>query len=494
MSLYKRLALSLTIGFAAIIYLVMWWSGELKENTQLESEQRLHIGLAKHLAQDNPLLAQGVYDYDALKNLFHTLMLLGPSFEFYYLDQTGEIVAHSTDESKIKQQRVSLDPVAALIDGTQLLPVLGDDPRQLDQKKIFSASPVFKDGQLQGFLYIIIRGEHYDSIFETVKSDNQFGLTSLIVGLSLLFLLILLLGLFRYFTLPLCQISNGIKNLDTSQINDKALNLNLSLPQDEELELVVVTINQLLVQLQSQFSQLQDIDEQRRTMLADLSHDLRTPLASLQGYIETLSIQGDNLSAQERMRFIDISMKNAKNLQRLIDQIFELAYLEGGQVTIERESIALGELIYDVAAKFELAATEKEIIIEVIPSKLSYQAIADIGKLERVLSNLIDNAIRHTPKGGHIALEVSEYPTDNNKLQISVRDNGVGIEQHELKHIFQARYRATNSQEDNQKHAGLGLAISHQLVQLFDSELTVKSQINKGTCFQFCLPKNIATS
>lgn len=491
MSLYKRLALSLTLVFAAIIYLLIWWSGELKENTQLESEQRLHLGLASHLVQDNPLLAQGVYDYDALKSLFHTLMMLGPSFEFYYLDPTGKIITYSAEPGKVKRSSVSLEPVKALISRSQDLPILGQDPRQHEHSKIFSAAPVIKDEKLQGYLYMIIRGENYDSIFEAVQADNRFGITSTIVGFSLLFLLVILLGLFRYFTLPLCKISNGIKKLEENKISDKNLMLTLSLPEDEELQLVVSTINELLKQLQGQYQQLQNIDEQRRLLLADLSHDLRTPLSNLQGYIETLYLQGDSLSSADRKKFIDISMKNSQNLKHLIDQIFELAYLEGDQVRLNTESIVIGELIYDIAAKFELAAKEKGITISITPRSLTNKALVDIGKLERVLSNLIDNAIRHTAAGGQVILSVDANDCAPKQLKLSVRDTGVGIAEDELQQIFSARYRASNTKEDSQKHGGLGLAISHKLVDLFESELVVESTLGQGSCFSFTLPTRL---
>src|SRR5690606_15363707 len=125
----------------------------------------------------------------------------------------------------------------------------------------------------------------------------------------------------------------------------------------------------MLTRIQQQFSQLQQIDNQRRTLLADLSHDLRTPLASLQGYIETLAINASNLSEQERQRFTEICLKNAQDLKRLIDQIFELVYLEGGQVTLNQESFPLGELLHDVVAKFALKTRAKQIQLQITPNQ-----------------------------------------------------------------------------------------------------------------------------
>ena len=115
-----------------------------------------------------------------------------------------------------------------------------------------------------------------------------------------------------------------------------------------EVQRLGCAFKDMLAHIDHQFDQLQSIDNQRRILLADLSHDLRTPLASLQGYIETLALSGDSLSPADRARFMDISLKNSRNLKRLIDQIFELAYLEGGQVTLNQESFALGELLQDI--------------------------------------------------------------------------------------------------------------------------------------------------
>lgn len=487
MSLYQRLALSLTFVFGLIIYLVLWWSGELQQNTKLESEQRLHLGLAEHLVTDNPLLAEGVYDYDGLKNLFHTLMMLGPSFEFYYIDPQGKILTYSAEPGKVKRDSVDIAPIKQLLNDNSVLPILGDDPRHLSRSKIFSTAPVLKNGQLQGYLYMIIGGEIYDSVWESVRADNRLREMASFAVASIAVLLALLLIMFRLFTAPLCKLATEVSKLGPDVENNGAVEIVLPKSTDSEIQTVISSFDLLLSQVRGQLAQLQNIDEHRRVLLADLSHDLRTPLANLQGYIETLKINGDKLSAEERDRFIDISMRNANNLKRLIDQIFELAYLEGGQVTLQNEAVSLGELLYDVAAKFELTAQDKHIKINIEPAQFDHQVFADIAKLERVLTNLIDNAIRHTNSGGQITLIVEALSNEPSRLKVAVRDTGIGINQHELAHVFDSRYRATNTQEDKNTHVGLGLAISKKLVELFDSELFVESEVGIGTEFSFKL-------
>ncbi|MDN4502766.1 HAMP domain-containing sensor histidine kinase [Alteromonadaceae bacterium BrNp21-10] len=483
-SLYQRLAVSLVVVFILLLSAFIWGSDHLHTNTKLQAEQQLHLGLAEHLVQDNPLLQEGGYDHDALENLFHTLMILGPSFEFYYVDTNGHILAYSAEPGKVKRDRIDLQPILALINQSKELPILGDDPRDQQRQKIFSAAPVYQGEVIQGYLYMIIGGEVYDSILAGIQ-NNQFAKNLALFGIAaMVFLLIALLVMFRFFTSPLRRLMADVEKVKAAGFDIDVSDLaDWQSKGNNEVQLLGSAFQQMLLHIQGQYSQLQQLDSQRRVLLADLSHDLRTPLANLHGYIETLAINADTLDDDERRRFIDISLKNAGNLKRLIDQIFELAYLEGGQVTLNQEPFPLGELLHDVVAKFALKAQSKDITMAINPSQFDYQVFADIGKLERVLTNLIENAIRHTPQGGTIQIGVSSAA--DNKIRIDLRDTGVGISEKEIAFIFDARYQATNTKDDKTLHAGLGLAISRKLMALLDSDLQVQSELGRGTCFSF---------
>ncbi|MEM7015717.1 MAG: HAMP domain-containing sensor histidine kinase, partial [Pseudomonadota bacterium] len=237
-----------------------------------------------------------------------------------------------------------------------------------------------------------------------------------------------------------------------------------------------------------QFKQLQENDQSRRELLAQLSHDLRTPLSSVQGYIETIELQHEKLSRDEIHQYVEIALKSTQHLRRLIEQIFELAHLESGQVNVEMESFPLSELLFDIAAKFSIKASDKNIKLLIEPAQSSYQVFTDIGKLERVLSNLIENAIRHTESGGSITLKVKELETEN-KLCIHVIDNGCGITAQDLPYIFNTRYRGVNARGNKVEHGGFGLAIAQKLLSLLNSKISVRSQPGEGTEFMFELHK-----
>ncbi|MBU2871780.1 HAMP domain-containing sensor histidine kinase [Colwellia sp. E2M01] len=489
-SLYQRLAITLCAAFMIMASLLIWWSNSLVQQSKYQAEQKLHLHLAEHLAHDNPLLQDGVYDKAALENLFHTLMLLGPAFEFYFLDTQGNILTYSADPAKIKRQKVSLIPLKKLIEQPQKAPIFGDDPRGINTSKIFSASPIYQDEKLQGYLYIIIGGEIYDSIFSQVQDDKNLQKYGAFVLASLALLLLLLLVVFHYFTRPVKELAEQMQALKAVQFDQTQVQLkqwgdsNYGIDHNE-VNFLGATFNDMVLQINQQLSLLTENDRVRRELLAHLSHDLRTPLATMQGYIETLAMKGDDLSSAEKQDYLATVQRNVSQLKRLIDQIFELAHLENGQVTVNLETFAIGELLHDIMSKFTLKTANKNISLTLQPQPCQFMVFSDIAKLERIMTNLLENAIRHTDSGGEIVITVTHLIAE---IKVSVTDNGSGISKEDIAYIFDARYRASNAIEDNTQHAGLGLAISQKLSRVINSELMVKSELGNGSSFSLSIP------
>ena len=485
LSLYHRLAFSICCTFIIMASLLFYWSNSLAEQSKFRAEQQLHLKLAEHLAHDNPLLQDGVYDKKALENLFHSLMILGPSFEFYFLDPAGNIITYSADADKIKRQSVELSPLVALIANPDAAPIFGDDPRNVDKQKIFSAAPIYRGDNLQGYLYVIIGGEIYDSIFNQVKNDEDLQQYSVVLIGTLLLLLLILLALFRYFTSPIRQLVSEIEAIKAVKFDQSKVNLSQwQHSKNNEVHRLGATFKDMVSQINLQFAQLTENDRIRRELLTHLSHDLRTPLATMQGYLETMVIKGDRLSSQEQTQYLATAQRNGMQLKRLIDQIFELAHLEDGQVTVNLETFAIGELLHDIIAKFALKAKARDINLTLQPQQCQYIVYSDIAKLERIVTNLLENALRHTSEGGEVAIRVSQL-TD--KVRVAVTDNGSGISKKDIAYIFDARYRASNAIEDSTPHAGLGLAISQKLSRILKSELFVDSQLGLGSNFSLSL-------
>ncbi len=488
-SLYQRLTLALFALFVAVTGVFFWWSHNIEQLSRYEAEQRLHISLASHLAADNPLLKQGGYDHKALENMFHTLMILGPSFEFYFVDPEGKIITYSAEPGKVKRKKINIKPLKQLIENNSPLPIFGDDPRDLGREKIFSAAAIYNNDSLQGYLYIIIGSEIYDSIFSGIQSNQQLAQSIGLVFGAVIFFFMVLLGLLRFLTYPLKALTEDIRNFRRAGFDKSRVKLRQwPKAENNEIHELGLAFNEMAEQINQQFNQLKFNDKQRKQLLAHLSHDLRTPLASLQGYLETVELKGKNLSEEQHKRFIGIAFKNASQLKHLIDQIFELAHLESGQSQINLEQFPIAELLYDIVAKFSLPLADKHLTINIIPQQCHTLITSDVAKLERVLTNLIENAIRHSSAGGTINLVIIDLK--DGRIKVDVIDQGTGIPEDDLQHVFEARYRASNAVDDVNPHNGLGLAISQQLMHILNSEIKVKSKLNNGAIFSLILFAN----
>jgi signal transduction histidine kinase len=257
-------------------------------------------------------------------------------------------------------------------------------------------------------------------------------------------------------------------------------------PHPDELEQLHATFARMVGRIEEQIRQLEAQDRLRREMVANVSHDLRTPLAHLQGYLETLRLKEHDLEEEQRREYLDIALQHGERLARLVADLFELAKLDALQQPIERERLPVGELVQDVTQKYRLSASEKGIALDADLEAGPTVITADVGLLERALENVLDNALRHTPRGGRITVAIRP---EHEVLCIDVHDTGPGIEDDELPKIFDRFYRVpTSSVSHDARGAGLGLAIAKRAVELHGGSLRCESQVGQGTMFRFQLP------
>jgi signal transduction histidine kinase/tetratricopeptide (TPR) repeat protein len=248
---------------------------------------------------------------------------------------------------------------------------------------------------------------------------------------------------------------------------------------DQGLQRAMAEVEQLKNRLQEENVYL------RRELIANVSHDLRSPLASLRGYLETLQIKEQTLTAAERRSYLSIAARQAEHLQELISELFDLARLDFTGYRIAAEPLHLGELARDVLQKFQLAARKKGVTLFLeVPDSLGLVQ-ADIGLMERTLENLLGNAIAHTPAKGQVRLVVS--PGSAGSVTVEVSDTGVGIPREDLPRIFERFYRVDKARSLASEGSGLGLAIVKRIVELHASEIQVQSEVGTGTRFWFTL-------
>ncbi|MCE9659311.1 MAG: HAMP domain-containing histidine kinase [Burkholderiales bacterium] len=227
----------------------------------------------------------------------------------------------------------------------------------------------------------------------------------------------------------------------------------------------------------------------RSELLANVSHDLRTPLAAMQGYLELLLLRQDNLGSAEARNYLHTATRQSERLGRLVADLFELTRLEGEGLQPEAEDFALAELAHDVAQKFALDAGQRGVRLEVRldPVSAAVRVHAELGLIERLLTSLVENALRHTPGGGSVVIEAA--PAEG-RAEVWVVDTGEGIAAAELAGIFDHYDRAerVGGASRGSGHGGLGLAIARRIVELHGGRLRVESAPGRGTRIAFDLP------
>ena len=255
--------------------------------------------------------------------------------------------------------------------------------------------------------------------------------------------------------------------------------------QSDEIGRLSETFTAMAKRIQSQMERLHEKDLLRRELVANVSHDLRTPLASLKGYLETLLLKDEDLSETDRRLYLETADRHAERLSRLVAELFELAKLDAKDLQPQFEAFSLAELAHDVVHKFQLRAQQQGIALKVRVEPETPFVDADIGMIERVLDNLLENALRYTPVGGSICVSTQ---ASRDHIRVIVADTGSGIPAEQLPHVFERFYRKSSTNAQNGNGAGLGLAIAQRIIELHGGIISVKSAMNEGSVFDFNLP------
>lgn len=476
------LALVLILGLTGAAWVVLTLVST--KLYQEEVDQSLNAPLAQYIADAYPLVEDGEINRPVLKQLFDKLMVINPRIEVYLLDRDGRILAFSAEDGHVKRESVDLAPLREWIDGPDMLPLKGDDPRQAAGRKPFTAAPVMDGGETAGYLYVVLGGEKYDSTAGMVSHSLILRLAIFVGGLGLLVALATGTLSFAWLTRRLRRLSEAVDRFREEGF-ESPMKLAGWRKGGDEIDRLGVAVEEMSQRIADQIEQLRQADAARREMVANISHDLRTPLASMQGYLETLSMKEDSFTPGEKRKYLDLAMRQADRLNRLITELFELTMLDSTGTRLNFEPFSLPELVQDVAQKFRPQAERRNMTLELdMPAKAPFVR-ADIGLIERVLENLIENAIKYTPEGGNVSLSLVPGP---DCMEACVADTGPGIPESERERIFERFYRVEKSRAEAPEGTGLGLAITRRILQLHDSPIEVRSVPGRGATFSFRLP------
>jgi len=480
-TLLSRLSAALLVIIALIgsgFYLLERFSTRLYYE---ELTQRLNGSIAMYVTGEHTLIEGGQVNEEALARLARQAMVVNPTVEIYLLDREGRILGSGVPPESIESEQVAMAPVRDWVEGNVEMPFKGTDPRNPDKLKIFSASPVMDGDELQGYLYAILGGQTYDELAHSIQG-------SYVEKISLGATIAIVLAAFLVGLLVFAMLTQRLRRLsrDVQQFTDSGFEQAGTVHPDsasDEIGQLSRAFSSMASKIEEQFETLKETDRVRRELISNVSHDLRTPLSSMHGYVDTLLIKNETLEPEERKRYLEITRRHTLRLGQLVGDLFELSKLESAQVQPDLEQFSLAELLHDVAQEFELEARQKGVSIEVNSPEAAGTVEADIGLMQRVLENLLRNAIKHTPEGGRITVSLDPQP---DRVAVSVADTGCGIAPEDIDRIFDRFYRAEASATGGS--SGLGLAIVKRILDLHGSRITVESTVDKGTTFAFELP------
>ena len=482
LKLHSKLALATLCLFIVFGSAVIYISAETSELYSLEITQRMNRDIALHAAQDMPLFDQGKVNEKTLKELAHHVMFINPIVEVYLLDTEGKVLSHAMPFGTPMLEKVNMAPLHQFMNQQQELPIFGDDPRSPGLQKVFSVSPVMEAGMLKAYLYTVLNGKAHDSLRDSIQGSHNLRIgTATIIG-SMVLSAIAGLIIFMLLTKRLQTLIQSVRQYRESGFKSNMPDL-MHEPIRDEIDELSMAISNMGERIDNQFSALQAVDNTRRELIANVSHDLRTPLSSLQGYLETILVKAPKLSEAEQQKYIQTAYKHSCRLSHLVEELFELAKLESANMEPVWEGFRLMELVQDLVQDYELQAREKNITISVHCKDMDLSVNADIALIHRVLENLIQNALRHTGEDGKISLKVYG---DAQNVRIDVADNGEGIASHDIPRLFDRFYQ--RDPDRSKGGNGLGLAIVKRILELHRSRVIVKSEIDRGTVFSFWLP------
>jgi signal transduction histidine kinase len=292
------------------------------------------------------------------------------------------------------------------------------------------------------------------------------------------FIIITVFNLYTRFGKPLENLFNAINTIEEGD-------LSVRVPEDNS-----AMFSDLFKRFNKMVGELERSEQQRRNLTADIAHELRTPLHIIQGNLEGI-IDGVYQPTPEH---INTTLEETRLLARLVNDLQTLSLAETGQLPLHPTRFLLADLIADLASSFSSQAASLGIDLKTSITDQNQELAADYDRLNQVLSNLISNALRHTPSGGMVAIHTEsiqkESQTANFAVRITIQDTGSGIPAEDLPFIFDRFWRGDKSRSER-THSGLGLAIAKQLIRAHGGTIAAQSMVGTGSSFVIDLPEYV---
>src|SRR5262245_5117324 len=342
------------------------------------------------------------------------------------------------------------------------------------------SAPVVVDGRFEGLVIVLVRPPRPSDGFTVPREVAQL----LSLRSTLLLIAAAVVGAMVIFYSPrrrLRALEHAAQRLGEGDLGARA-------PQKggDEIARVAAAFNRMAGELATRDAALRTSDTLRRQMMADVSHELKTPLTAMRGYIETLRMPEVVLDADRRDRYFETIDRETRRLERIVKDLLDLARYEHGGVVLQRRLFDIERLFENVAGRHERDAHTKGVAIRLHVDAHADQVVADPDRIEQAIENLVGNALRHTPAGGTVTLSATQA---DGAATVSVSDTGAGITPEHLPHVFERFYKVDTARAADSTGSGLGLSITKAIVERHGGTIRVTSQPGHTT-FTVALPQS----
>jgi two-component system sensor histidine kinase SaeS len=314
-------------------------------------------------------------------------------------------------------------------------------------------------------------------MFLSTHDLNLLGLLMLFsLGVAVAFALLVA----RVFDNSLQALLTGVRLMGEGKLETR-----VKVDSGDELQQIAEAFNIMAQRLEEAFGRQRDLEEARRNLVAAVSHDLRTPLATMRAMVESIN-DGVVTDSATIERYHHTMQTEIAHLSRLIDDLFELSQIDSGTLKLKPESSSIGDLVSDTLEGLRPQAEQRRLKLQGELTGRLPSVSMDVPRMQRVLYNLVQNALRHTPPDGTVIIRAVDAGSE---IEISVADTGEGVDAEELARVFERFYRGSRARSRQEAGSGLGLTIAKGIVELHGGRIWADSSLGQGSTFVFTIPK-----
>ena len=441
------------------------------------STQLLNKEVASHIAKFTSPFKSGGIDKKKADSVFYNAMVLSPSAEVYFLNTRGNVIAFHAPRNDIKQWILPLDNIKMLIASQGKDYIKGPDPKDPENPKIFSAAEVWDNTRELGYIYVIL-GSNKD--VTKMLYNSYFG--GLIIKVFLaIFILSILLTLFyiNRFGRRFSQMKIILEKFQQGDFKAR-----FPVGANDELGPIATSFNTMADQLVYNMDSITKSEKDRKDFIANISHDLRTPLSVARGYTETLLMKKEKqLSTEEKDEFLNVIYKKILQVEHMVQQIVAHSKMESANFVPEKEPFILSELLQEIVHDSSLSALEKTISIDSTKIENADWIFADIGMMERMIQNLVVNAIKYTPRNGLIKVSLCNT---GKTLLFKIQNSGQMLNTQMVNWFNNENEPSLLSNRPS--NAGIGLVIVKKIVQIHQFKCEVAIDEHNGNTFVISMP------